>query len=72
MGGPLSIISCAIASVAKNAHTHPNPQVVNALIRGCCKVFSTQGSMLRYSINMPARYGWHPAETHLFMTVFPE
>jgi len=64
--------TCAIASVAKKTHTHPNPQVVNALIRRGCKVFSTQGSTLRYSINMPARYGWHPAEPHSFMTVFPE
>jgi len=64
--------TCAIASVAQNANTHPRPQVVNALIRRGCNVFSTHGSSLNYSVQMPSRQYWIPAMPLQFMEVFPE
>ncbi|MCY4223671.1 MAG: MBL fold metallo-hydrolase [Bacteroidetes bacterium] len=64
--------TCAIASVAEKTITHPKPQVVNALIRRGCEVFSTHGNTLNYSIQMPHRHGWSSATPHQFMEIFPE
>lgn len=52
----------AYASVSKGAEDYPRRSVANAFKRRGCNVFATKGQIKRYSINMPKRDGWSPAE----------
>ncbi|WP_275902295.1 hypothetical protein, partial [Myxococcus vastator] len=45
----------AFASVAKECETHPRRKVVNAFMRRGARVYTTKGSKMRHSYDMPAR-----------------
>jgi hypothetical protein len=56
----------AYASAGKNSKSHPRQAVMNAFWRRGFQPFSTRGTALRYSYQMPPRPGWGPATPMAF------
>lgn len=55
----LGTSKCAYVSAAQNAdEKHPSRRVTNAFRRRGAPVFATQGNLIRYHYNAPARNGW--------------